>query len=313
MAKKKKKKSKNKEEKKERSLSTVFAERLRFSGFYFPKRIDKDLYKVPESILITFKHLTGTELEEKDIEIVYTVNGELSGYYGIIDNEISFVFFNLSPDYIDNIIFKLGMVSSDIGNELSYVVAIKAYFIPCKTFYDKEFVPQSDLRCNICYYSKIIPYSTDMLYKGKLVRSFDKRAILRFDSDPCPQPDVVYDLRKYNKNIIDPVVMSTIKQITNIIKVKSFNVDKLGDNDLYASCVCNKSLSYIGYSKIHFILPEIDNDVLSEFVTKAFDGVENDFYRENAFFNRIGFFINDKQLTSREVYDIYYKKHHNEI
>ena len=313
MAKKKKKKSKDKEEKKERSLSTVFAERLRFSGFYFPKRIDKDLYKVPESILITFKHLTGTELEEKDIEIVYTVNGELSGYYGIIDNEISFVFFNLSPDYIDNIIFKLGMVSSDIGNELSYVVAIKVYFIPCKTFYDKEFVPQSDLKCNICYYSKIIPYSTDMLYKGKLVRSFDKRAILRFDSDPCPQPDVVYDLRKYNENIIDPVVMSTIKQITNIIKVKSFNVDKLGDNDLYASCVCNKSLSYIGYSKIHFILPEIDNDVLSEFVTKAFDGVENDFYRENAFFNRIGFFINDKQLTSREVYDIYYKKHHNEI
>ena len=313
MVKKKKKKSKEKKKKKERSLSTVFAERLRFSGFYFPKRIDKDLYKVPESILITFKHLTGTELEEKDIEIVYTVNGELSGYYGIIDNEISFVFFNLSPDYIDNIIFKLGMVSSDIGNELSYVVAIKVYFIPCKTFYDKEFVPQSDLKCNICYYSKIIPYSTDMLYKGKLVRSFDKRAILRFDSDPCPQPDVVYDLRKYNENIIDPVVMSTIKQITNIIKVKSFNVDKLGDNDLYASCVCNKSLSYIGYSKIHFILPEIDNDVLSEFVTKAFDGVENDFYRENAFFNRIGFFINDKQLTSREVYDIYYKKHHNEI
>lgn len=313
MAKKKKKKSKDKEEKKERSLSTVFAERLRFSGFYFPKRIDKDLYKVPESILITFKRLTCEELEEKNIEIVYTVNGELSGYYSIFDNEISFVFFNLSPNYIDNTIFKLGMVSSDIGNELSYVVTIKVYFLPCKAFYDKEFIPQSDLKCDICYYSKIIPYNTDMLYKGKLVRSFDKRAILNFDKDLCPQPDVVYDLKKYNENIIDPVILSVIKQITDIIKVKSFNIDKLADNKLYASCVCNESLSYIGYNKIHFILPEIDDDVLSEFVTKAFEGVENDFYRENAFFNRIGFFINDKQLTSKEVYDIYYKKHHNEI
>ena len=299
MAKKKKKKSKDKEEKKERSLSTVFAERLRFSGFYFPKRIDKDLYKVPESILITFKRLTCKELEEKNIEIVYTVNGELSGYYSIFDNEISFVFFNLSPNYIDNTIFKLGMVSSDIGNELSYVVTIKVYFLPCKAFYDKEFIPQSGLKCDICYYSKIISYNTDMLYKGKLVRSFDKRAILNFDKDPCPHPDVVYDLRKYNENIIDPVILSVIKQITDIIKVKSFNIDKLADNELYASCICNESLSYIGYNKIHFILPEIDDDVLSEFVTKAFEGVENDFYRENAFFNRIGFFINDKQLTSK--------------
>ena len=307
---------KNKTIVKERSLRTILSERIRFSGLYFPKRDNPELYKIPDPILTFFrKQFDENDLiTEDDIEIVYSVLGELYGYYHLdnLERKITFVFFEVNEDFRNDIIFKLETLSCDLGVLCSENVVIRCCFLPNQVFYDNYISDEllelySSYTCDACFYSKINPSNADMIYKGKLVRSFDKRAILEFEGkDFTGLHDIVYDLRKYKDSIDTDLVISTIKDKC-LLKVPSFQLDRFPSKDgrlssFATDIVCG---TYIGYNKIYFILPEADEDKISKFITTVFEGADEAEYRP-CFYSRYGFFIS-KTCDVNDTIDMDFK------
>lgn len=305
-----KKKTKVAKPAKERSLQTVLRERIRFSGFFFPKKEEPELYKVPDPILTYYKQLydCGDLFNNDDIEVIYTVQGELSGYYGIdryySNRVVTFVFFDLGQQYKDNIIFKLSMLSADLGVELPYNVTLRCVFLPCHVFYDNyisdELLKKYDqYTSDASFCSKVQTHNTDMLYKGRLVRSFDKRAVLEYDNDICVH-DAIYDLRKYADCLNDKSVIDLLKPIADLSKNATFALDHLpSDNgriERPSTDVMNTNLSYIGFNKIHFILPKASDADLTQFISTLFDGIGDPGYHgtvRDTFMKRFGFFVEE--------------------
>jgi len=318
MAKRKKKKSKEVKPPKKRSLQTVLNERIRFSGFFFPRKENKEFYNIPKHIIKYYESIfdIGDLFDEDDIEIIYSVNGELQGYYGIdkyyTNSVVAFVFYDLGPEYKDNIIFKLGMISTCLGIELPYNVTLRCVFMPKYVFCDND-IPNEllekydDYTSDACFFSKVPVHNTDMLYKGKLVRYFDRRAILGYDRDDCPH-DVIYDLRKYANCLNDPSVISSLSPITGLIKNAHFAMDRLPTDDgklgRFSSDIINSSMTYIGFNKIYFILPKISDKELTNFISTVFEGLNDPGYHGillDTFCDRFGFFVEEHTVNKSKA------------
>ena len=358
---KKKKKNNSPQVPKERSLKTVLNERIRFSAFYFPKKEDPDgIYKVPDPIVKFYERLydCGDLFDPKWIEIIYSIQGELCGYYSIDYSEsgrvITFVFFDLGEEFRDRIIFKLDMLNADLGSNLSYNVTTRCCFLPCEVFYNNEISDElinryaNDYEYDGVFYSKVSSFDLDILYKGRLLRSFNKRSVLQYDKDDKCVHDAIYDLRKYANCLNDKTVIDTFKFIDELVSSASFGLDRLHTEDgrlgRYASDIHNSSFSYVGFEKIYFILPNVSDDVMTEFISSVFESIDNEVFRDT-FMHRFGFFIekrvdvndtkdivddkrmelvfveNDYKRTTTKyievfpgyIYKRYYKKHHNEF
>lgn len=307
---------KKKIEHKERSLRATLAERIRFSGFFFPKKEYPELCVVPNTILTFFrKQFDENDLiKEDDVEVIYTVNGDLSGYYHIdnLERKVTFVFFNNGEDYKDSIIFKLDHLSIDLGAMLTEGVTLRCCFLPKWILYDDAHLEEiiqkySSYTCDAAFYSKLSSLNTDMLYKGKLVRSFDKRAILDYEGrDSQCLHDIIIDLRKYKDSIDSDLVINTVSEKCPLT-TPSFQLDRLPSVDgrisRYASDIITRS--YVGFSKIYIILPEAPEDKLSNFISRVFKGADMKEFAPG-FYDRFGFFVS-KTININDSEDFDFK------
>lgn len=320
---KKKKNSKDKEKKKERSLQTILNEKLRFSGLFFPKKGDNpELYKIPNTILNYYKRYydCGDLFDENNIEIVYTVDGELYCYYSIdvyyTGRVVDFVFFDIGYDnsYKDNVIYKLSCISAYLSTELSYNVTLRCVFLQPESFFDntvmeKMYKEYDRYICDASFFTKITFHNTDMLYKRRLVKSIDKVAVLRYDNDNV-RHDAVYDLRKYATCLNSDAFIKEILPITGLAKNSNFALDK-NRVHFYSSDIKTSSLSYIGFSKIYFILPNVPKEELIKFISTVFADIGDDVYqvmRDECLFKRFGFFVHHSvgeyaKLYSKDLED----------
>lgn len=280
-----------------KNLSRLFYRIINYLGLCLPKITDVETkYEIPKQIKEFYNHIKNNG----DIEIIYENSGSLFGYssVNVSENIVNIVCFEVNQEFKDKAIFiiqNLAMVMRFEGYDQN--VSFRCFFLPNCCFYDGEIKPEilnkyEENVCDASFYTNVDPDAFNFMYKGKLIRAYDRQILYRYADVTDDLYNIVLDLNKYKKCLLYDKMINSVRNITSLINSKSFlhdrkPIDPSNPKLEYSTKISTKS--YIGYDKIYILIPDIPEKVKKEFISKTFKDLITDDNKVDVF-NRFTFY-----------------------
>lgn len=290
-------KKENKDQPVKKNLSRLFYRIINYFGLCLPKPEEKSNYKVPEQIKGFYDHIKNNG----DIEIIYENSGSLFGYSSVnmTENVINIVCFEVNKEFKDKAIFIIQNLATVMRFEgYDSNVSFRCFFLPNSCFYDGEIKPEilnkyEENVCDASFYSNVDPDAFNFMYKGKLVRAYDRQILYRYAEVTDDLYNIVLDLNRYKRTLTGENIIKAVHLLfSGAFGSKSFlydhkPIDPNNPKLEYSTKISTKS--YIGYDKIYVLIPNVDEQTKKEFISKSFDGLIND-NNQVAVSNRVSFY-----------------------
>lgn len=292
-----KKRNKDSDKLVKKNLSKLFYRIISYFGLCLPKPEEKNIYTIPKQIKKFYDHIGNNS----EINLIYETSGSLFGYssVNIEENIINIVCFEVNKEFKDKAIFIIQNLSTVIKIEgYDSTVSFRCFFLPNNCFYDGEIKPEilnkyKENTCDASFYSTIDPNVFSFMYKGKLIKSYDRQLLYKYIDIANDFYNVVLNLSKYKQCLTDKNIIDSIHlMFNNIFSSKSFlydhkPIDPNNPKLEYSTKISTKS--YIGYDKIYILIPNVDEQIKKEFISESFKNlITSD--NKIAVFNRLVFY-----------------------